>query len=63
MINNSFILQGTGKDLLIETDKLAKKLFSEFSKIAKLALFSPCMKIKKSLDQMYSFDVVNNSPL
>ena len=37
--------------------------FSEFSKIAKMALFYPRMKIKKFLDQKYSFDVVNNSPL
>ena len=28
-----------------------------------MALFYPCMKIKKNWDQMYSFDVVNNSPL
>ena len=28
-----------------------------------MALFNPCMKIKKNLGQMYSFDVVNNSPL
>ena len=37
--------------------------FPEFSKIAKMALFYPCMQIKKILDQMYSFDVVNNNPL
>ena len=37
--------------------------FSEFSKIAKMALFYPCMKIKNFLDQKYSFDVVNNIPL
>ena len=37
--------------------------FSEFSKISKMALFYPCMKIKNFLVQMYSFDVVNNSPL
>ena len=35
----------------------------EFSKIAKMGLFYLCMKIKKMLDQMYSFDLVNNSLL
>jgi hypothetical protein len=34
-----------------------------FPKFWKMALFYPCMKIKKILGQMYSFDVVNNSPL
>ena len=37
--------------------------FSEFSKLAKMALFYPCMKIKNFFGQMYSFDVVNKSPL
>ena len=37
--------------------------FSEFSKIAKMALFYRCMKIKNFLDQKHSFDVVNNSLL
>ena len=37
--------------------------YQPFWKIAKMALFYPIMKIKKILGQMYSFDVVNNSPL
>ena len=34
-----------------------KRNFSEFSKIDKMALFYPRIKIKKNLDQMYSFDI------
>ena len=43
---------------------MGKKVpFWQFFRKADMALFNPCMKIKNSLDQMYSFDVVNNSPL
>ena len=30
---------------------------------ADMALFNPSTKIKKKMGQMYSFEVVNNSPL
>ena len=37
--------------------------FSEFSKIAKMALFYPCMKIKKFLGQMPLFEVLRKCHL
>ena len=37
--------------------------YQHFWKIAKMALFYLCMEIKNFLDQTYSFDVVNISPL
>ena len=43
---------------------MGKKVpFWQFFRKADMALFNPCMKIKKKLGQMYSFEVVNNSPL
>ena len=37
--------------------------FWQFFRKADMALFNPCMKIKKFGGQMYAFEVVNNSPL
>ena len=42
---------------------MGKKVpFWQFFRKADMALFNLCMKIKKDLDQMYSFVVVNNCP-
>jgi hypothetical protein len=36
--------------------------FWQFFRKADIALFNPCMKIKKIWGKMYSFEVINNSP-
>ena len=48
----------------IQISCMRKKVpFWQFFRKADMALFNPCMKIKKILGQMYLFEVVNNSPL
>jgi hypothetical protein len=43
---------------------MGKKVpFWQFFRKAVMALFNLCMKIKKKMDQMISFEVANNSQL
>jgi hypothetical protein len=48
----------------IQISCMGKKVpFWHFFRKADMALLNLCMKIKKKLSQMYSFEVVNNIPL